>query len=163
MTMKTILPVALVASALAVGGWWLWSQRGDRYDYAAEFEDLPAAEASADWRLADFAGQPRDVAEQALGRPFNCELALHSTRCRYAAGVEVVYIDQRADWITIRFPYGRHPLDAAALERLGLPSTPPSAEDESSLRWNALPGLHEVQIVGDENGVRFARIKVRHG
>lgn len=162
MNKRLAMRVAL-AAALAIGGWWLWSSRGGSYDYAAKFENLPEADASADWRLADFAGKPRETAEQALGRPFNCESALHSTRCRYPAGVEVVYIDERADWITIRFPYGRHPLDAAALQRLGLPPTRPSAEDEHSLLWRALPGLQEVQIVGDENGVRFARIKVRHG
>jgi hypothetical protein len=161
--MKTILPAVLVLVALAAGGWWLWSQRDSGYDYAAKFENLPAADASADWRLADFAGKPRDEAEQALGRPFGCEPALHSTRCRYAAGVEVVYIEERADWITIRFPYGRHALNATALQRLGLPAQAPSAEDEHSLLWTGLPGLHDVHIVGDRNGVLYARIRVRHG
>jgi hypothetical protein len=161
--MKTILPAVLVLAALAAGGWWLWSQSDGGYDYGAKFENLPDADPSAEWRLADFAGKPRDAAEQALGRPQACEAALHSTRCRYAGGVEVVYIEERADWITIRFPYGRHPLNAAALQRLGLPALAPSAEDEHSLLWTGLPGLHDVHIVGDENGVLYARIRVRHG
>lgn len=160
--MKKIIPVVLVAMALCAGGWWLWSQLGG-YDYETAFENLPAVDPSAHWPLADFAGRPRAEAEQVLGRPYGCEVALHSQRCRYPAGVEVVYIEDQADWITISFPYGRHALNAEALQRLGLPAEPPALEDEHSLTWRDLPGLHDVQIVGDENGVLYARIRVRHG
>ena len=160
--MNKFLSAALLLTALAAGSWWLWSQR-DGYDYEAAFEHLPEADPSADWRLADFAGKPREQAEQALGRPYGCESALHSERCRYPNGIEIVYIDGRADWVTIRFPYGRHPLNADALQRLGLPVQTPSAEDEHSLSWTGLPGLQSVRIVGDENGVLYARVRVRHG
>jgi hypothetical protein len=158
--MNKIIP-AFLAAAVGLGGWWLWSQRGG-YDYEAAFENLPAADPSADWPLADFAGKPREQAEGVLGRAQGCEPSLHSERCRYAGGVEIVYIDDRADWITISFPYGSHVLDADALLRLGLPARAPSEQDEHSLIWHELPGLAMVQIVGDENGVLFARVKVRH-
>lgn len=160
--MRKILPLVLLLAVLCGGGAWLWSQRAG-YDYEAAFEALPAADPSADWPLADFAGKPRVEAERVLGRPHGCEPALYSERCRYPAGIEVVYIDDRADWITIAFPYGRHPLTAEALQRLGLPVQAPSEEDEHSLTWRALPGLETVQIVGDDNGVLYARIRVRHG
>lgn len=160
--MNKLIPVVLVLAALCVGGWWLWSQR-DHYDYEAAFENLPAVDPSANWPLADFAGKPRAEAERVLGRPYGCEAALHSQRCRYPAGVEIVYIEDRADWITINFPYGRDALSAEVLLRLGLPAQAPAQEDEHSLIWRGLPGLHDVQIVGDENGVLYARIRVRHG
>lgn len=160
--MKRLLPAVLMLAVLAAGGWWLWSQREGGYDYEAKFEPLPESDPAADWPLADFAGKPRGDAEQVLGRPYGCERALHSERCRYAGDIEVVYINGHADWITIRFPYGRHALNADAVQRLGLPARPPSVEDENSLRWTGLPGLQDVHIVGDDNGVLYARIRVRH-
>ncbi|MFC4253646.1 hypothetical protein [Sinimarinibacterium flocculans] len=160
--MNKIVSIVVLLVALCAGGVWMWSQRSG-YDYEAAFENLPAADSAADWPLADFAGKPREEAERVLGRPLGCEAALHSRRCRYAAGVEVVYIDDHADWITIGFPYGRYPLDAQALQRLGLPVQPPTEEDAHSLVWRELPGLQLIRLVGDENGALYARIQVSHG
>ncbi|MEQ1440335.1 hypothetical protein AAG565_13330 [Fontimonas sp. SYSU GA230001] len=159
-----ILVVGIVAAVLA---WRYGVGRGDRYDYAAAFENLPEdTGATPDLDVRAFAGQPRANAEAVLGQPQSCERALDSERCGYANGVEVIYIDGRADWLTVPLGYGRHPLDAATLARLGLPVTEPTQSDAQNeaqrLVWRDLAGLREVQMIGDANGALFARIKVRH-
>ncbi|MFA5941653.1 MAG: hypothetical protein WC809_20075 [Sinimarinibacterium sp.] len=159
-----ILVVALLGLAL---GWWYWVGRGDRYDYEAAFEHLPeAGSTTADIDIRAFAGKPRAEAENALGRPQACDRSLYSERCGYANGVEVVYIDGQADWLTVPLGYGRHPLAAETLARIGLPVTEPAqAEAQGEARrlvWRDLAGLREVQMIGDGNGALFARVKVRH-
>lgn len=153
--------VAVVALAL---GWWYWSSRGDGFDYEAAFENLPEAEsATADIDIRTFAGKPRTEAETALGRPQSCARSLYSERCGYANGVEVVYIEGRADWFTVPLGYGRHPLVPDTLARLGLPVAEPAQAEPQRLVWLDHAGLREIQMIGDDNGALFARVKVRHG
>ncbi len=159
--MKHLAIVGLLAAAAALA-YWLWTAREDGYDYETAFERLPESDPAADLQLSGFAGKPRAEAETALGRPYRCELALHSERCVYANGIEIVYIDGVADWITVSFSYGRYALAPDILSRLGLPAAVPDEEGINHLRWTRVPGVRDVQVVGDENGALFARIRVAH-
>lgn len=164
---KKAVGILVVAAAAVALGWWYWSGRGDGYDYEAAFENLPQAEgAAADIDVRAFAGRPRGEAESVLGRPQSCARSQHSERCGYANGVEVVYIEGRADWLTLPLGYGRHPLAPETLARLGLPVAEPAQVEVQGeaqrLVWRDLSGLREVQMIGDGNGALFARVKVRH-
>lgn len=160
----TGIVAAVVLAASGLGLWW-WLARSDGFDYEAAFENLPESAdiAAAPVRLGAFAGKRRDEAEAVVGKPYDCEQSLYSERCRYPQGVEIVYIDGRADWITVSLGYGRHPLAAETLQQLGIPAAPPQQADAHRLRWNQLPGLRELELVGDDNGAMYARIKVIHG
>ncbi|MDP9140426.1 MAG: hypothetical protein M3O62_06495, partial [Pseudomonadota bacterium] len=146
----------------------IWWARDAGFDYEAAFEQIPEADGPVAplVNLSSFAGKPRAEAEQALGASQACQVALHSTRCNYANRVEVVYIDGRADWITVSFPYGRYTLEPRTLGLLGLPVSEPQTVDASQsawqMSWTGIKGLRSLQMVGDENGALFARIKVSH-
>ncbi len=160
---KKAVAALLVATAIGALAWNWWTRSAD-FDYEAAFERIPEAEGPVTplVNLPGFAGKPRAEAEQALGASQACQVALHSQRCNYANRVEVVYIDGRADWITVSFPYGRYPLEPRSLGLLGLPVSEPQAGDENQMNWTDIKGLRSLQMVGDENGALFARIKVSH-
>jgi hypothetical protein len=160
---KQLLGALLVATAIGALAWNWWA-RDAGFDYEAAFEQPAEADGPLPplVQLADFAGKPRAEAEQALGASQACQIALHSERCNYANRIEVVYIDGRADWITVSFPYGRYALEPRTLGLLGLPVSEPQGGDEKQMSWTAIKGLRSLQLVGDENGVLFARIKVSH-
>lgn len=157
------IAIAVLLVAVAAAAYWLWIGREHAYDYEAAFENLPVFDPAADLPLGAFAGKPRAEAETVLGRPYGCESALHSERCRYPDGVEVVYIDGLADWITVSFGYGRYALSQDILGHLGLPAAAPDEEGVNHLRWTRIKGLRDVQVVGDENGALFVRVRVKHG
>lgn len=162
---RVLIGALLAVAALAAAAWAIWL-RGDGFDYEAAFEQIPEAGDGLSGpplvRLAQFAGKPRAEAEQVLGAAQSCEPALDSERCNYANRIEVVYIDGKAAWITVQFAYGRYPFAAEALQLLDLPASDPQSGDEYQMQWNDIAGLRSLQLVGDENGARFARIKVSH-
>lgn len=162
---RVLIGGLLALAVVAAAAWAIWL-RGDGFDYEAAFERIPEAGDGLSGpplvRLAQFAGKPRAEAESLLGAAQACEHALHSERCSYANRIEVVYIEGRADWITVSFPYGRYPFAAEALQLLDLPVSEPEGGDEHQMLWSGIAGIRSLQIVGDENGARFARIKVSH-
>ncbi|HEY0973689.1 MAG TPA: hypothetical protein VGE57_04295 [Solimonas sp.] len=158
-TAAVLVVVALVLIAAVL--WWLrLPVEHDSFDYAAAFEQTPAASAGAGVDVLALAGRSPEEIERLLGPVAECEQALHSRRCRYAQSpVEIVFIAERADWFTIPV-YGQDlMLDERSLARFGLPSAPATEVDAMQSVWRDLAGLKEVRLVGDENGVRFARIK----
>lgn len=157
--------VAAIVLAISGLGFWWWLARSDDFDYEAAFENLPetAELVAAPVPLGDFAGKPRSEAESVVGKPYDCDQSLYGERCRYPQGIEIVYVDGRADWITVSFGYGRHPLAPETLQQLGLAVAPQQQTNPHRLRWTQLPGLRELELVGDDNGAIYARIKVIHG
>ena len=152
--------VAVVVAALL----WQRNTPHDDYDYARAFEqpaDTGAMAVQID--VTAFAGAPRAKAEEVLGAPQRCEAALASERCRYARGVEVVYIEDKADWITVQLSYGRYALEPSTLASVGLPVAEPSITTQHELIWSGHAGFKSVQLVGDENGAMYLRIKALHG
>lgn len=152
------------------GAWYLWQRApaptvaaDDAFDYDRAFDrERLESERAPLWLVRDFAGHTRAEAEIVLGQPWQCAAALESVRCAYANDVEVVYIADRADWLTLRFEYGRYALEPALLNLLGLKAARPDRQDAVSMTWAPLGGWRQLQIVGDDNGALFARIKVSH-
>jgi hypothetical protein len=156
--------LGIVAGLLVIGlaVWWSMRPAADRFDYAAAFEQ-PTASPVAAGDVVDvkaLAGRTEEEVAALLGAPAQCEKALHSRRCSYAqAPVEIVFIDGRADWMTIRVYDSELPLLPDALARFGLPVSEPAESDLHQSIWREIAGLKEVRLVGDENGVMYVRIK----
>lgn len=158
------LSAVIVLAILAALGWWRWGRpvvKPDDYDYAAAFERAAADSRAAVIDIPALAGKTRAQLQALLGAAEHCETSLYSSRCRYAPGnTEIVFIDGKADWITVN-DLGETPFAAAALGRIGLGETPPDRRENSELIWNNLDGLREVRVVGDGEHVEFIRIKAK--
>lgn len=165
---QAMLGAAVLVVVLA-GGWWLFSRTpggetpadGDDFDYAAAFESLDPGSTAPLFRIVEVAGKTEAEVAAALGPPWNCESTLYSRRCSYAPGsTEVVYIDGRADWLTVN-ALGEAPLDDAILMRIGLKAAKPSSANDEERVWTDLAGLRELRAVGSAQRVEFLRIKVK--
>lgn len=152
----------------AAAGWWFTRMPGgevpadgDDYDYAAAFESLDPGSTAPLFRIADVAGKAEADVAAVLGPPWNCESSLHSRRCSYAPGsTEVVYIDGKADWLTVT-ALGESPLDDALLMRIGLKAAKPGSASDEERVWSDLAGLREVRAYGTPERAQFLRIKVK--
>lgn len=151
--------VAIVLLVLAIR--WLRTPAADDFDYAAAFERPSAdAVAGAALDLRALAGRTPAEVEAMIGAASDCEDALHSRRCDYAQSpVQIVFIDGRADWFTVRTAGEELPLAPETLARFGLPVSEPQEVTPRENVWRDFAGFREVRMVGDEYGVSYVRIK----
>lgn len=96
-----------------------------------------------------------------LGQPGSCEDIHRARLCRYPPrGDEVMFVRGGADMITVQ-AMGAVAFDEHALHALGLAPASPDHRDEDAIRWESLPGLHEVTVfAAPGNRVRYAYVKV---
>jgi hypothetical protein len=156
--------VVVLVAAVAAALWWsgrAGREAGDDYDYAAAFESLDPASRAPLFRIAEVAGRPEAEVAAVLGPPWQCESSRYSRRCRYAPGAtEVVYIDGKADWLTVT-ALGDAPLDDQLLMRIGLQPAPAGTASDQERVWLTLGGLREVRAYGTPDRAQFLRIKVK--
>ncbi len=120
--------------------------------------EAPAAKLVMD--VMQVVGKSEAEVAALLGEPASCE-AIHRARmCSYPRGDEVMFVAGKADMITVQ-RMGEVRFDEAALVALGLAPAKPDHADEDGIRWESLPGLHEVTLFpGPGNSVRYAYVKV---
>ena len=161
---RSLLLVAALLSLSALVYWLVWGravEHTDDYDYAAAFESLDPGSTAPLFRIADVAGKAEADVAAVLGPSMGCESSLHSRRCRYAPGAtEIVYIDGKADWLTVT-ALGEAPLDDALLQRIGLKAAKAASANDEERVWSGLSGLREVRAYGTPERAQFLRIKVK--
>gem|GEM_PF-4409984 len=152
----------LLVAGVAGAAWWQWSRApADDYDYAAAFESQTPGSTLPLLKIRDVVGKTADELTAVLGPSQNCSTTLYSSRCSYATGrTEVVFIDGKADWITVK-DLRETTFAPAALHRIGLDESKTSDKTDSELIWTGLNGLKEVRIVGDGEHVEFIRVKAK--
>lgn len=159
---KSFALMIVVPLAVAAGWWWHTHRGADRFDYAAVFEKPTTAVQAAS--LADviaIAGKDQAAVSKRLGEPQSCDIGEYSQRCQYnGVGVEITYINGKADWITVPLRSQELPLAATTLAVLGLPQREPDEINEHEDIWRGLAGYREVRLVGNAQGAIYARIKV---
>lgn len=97
----------------------------------------------------------------ALLGPGSCEDIHRARLCRYPPrDDEVMFVRGKADMITVQ-GMGAVIFDDGALAALGLAPAQPEHRDEHAIRWESLPGLHEVTVFpAPGNRVHYAYVKV---
>lgn len=76
----------------------------------------------------------------------------------YKAGaVEIVYINGKADWITITLNNGT--FDKTALGIIGLPEADPATSNQNVMRWKGHEGLLSISLFPKEGGIDYFYIK----
>lgn len=123
--------------------------------------------------LREVLGRGRAEVDEALGANPNCETVSPSgvgkvPKCAYRDGnVEVVFIHDRADWVTVygtdsRAPDGALdlPLDPASLGQLGLVGAP-TGQTPIGIFWKgSVNGVREVSMFGQKGGkVSYVLVK----
>ena len=101
--------------------------------------------------ITKLVGRSREDVKTQLGEPTSCEEIKParvgpSPTCLYNGDtIEVVFINGKADWITVN-GLSKLEFSDAALGSFGLSATKPSFDSPNVLRWTSLPGLHEVSL-----------------
>lgn len=103
----------------------------------------------AAWPIVDLpkiAGSSKDEVSEQLGKPTSCGDSKYGEKCTFEkAKVEIVFINGKADWITIE-AMDNVALDSSALTALGLKPKEFSFADENVMRWDSIPGFIEISI-----------------
>lgn len=95
-----------------------------------------------------------------LGEPQLCEQeSEHKKHCYYNKNMEILYLDERADWIKINkinnISYGKE-----ALALLDLSISKPTLQNNYVMTWTkAIRGIHEVSIFGAKGMVSAIHVK----
>jgi hypothetical protein len=105
------------------------------------------------------AGKTQKDVATVLGEPTTCETVKQGKKCFFKLGeTEVVFISGKADWITVE-ALDTAPYSDEALPLLGLEKGTAAFSNESTMRWETIPGLLEVSIFPGQGGVDYAYIK----
>lgn len=119
------------------------------------------AEASSVVDIPKIAGQRmKQVGELLKAKP-TCAKNKRGTKCDYNdSRIEIIFIDGKADWITVN-GLEQVPFTDAAIVRLGFSEKSPVFRSPVVKRWNGLPGVLEVSIFKGQIGTDYAYIKVK--
>ena len=93
-----------------------------------------------------------------LGQPEECGETYQGTRCRYRDGIEITFIDGRADWIQVA-PEGEIPFEPRAIRHLGLLTVPPAIRNPFRMHWIGHHGLEVVTVLGSGHYVALFQVQ----
>ena len=105
-------------------------------------------------------GKTQAQVSNVLGKPTKCSKSKYGSKCSYSVGeTEIVFINGKADWITIE-GIDNIPFNSQALKSIGISPIKPSFKNNFTLRWSSIQGLREVSIFKGEKNSDYAYIKV---
>jgi hypothetical protein len=114
-------------------------------------EPLPAPTSPLLFDVFKLAGATKARAEAVLGEPSRCEFQSYGQDCSFArTGVEIVFRNGKADWITI--PAVGVPFAAGSIASIGLAPARPAFSNENVIRWKEIQGLLEVSLFPGRGG-----------
>lgn len=94
-----------------------------------------------------------------LGKPSDEEKTKYGPKFSYRENqIEIVFIHDRADWITIT-PITKIVFGRAAIAALGLKDAPPKFESTEVIRWEPYDTFYSISIFNSEGKVWYAYIK----
>jgi len=94
------------------------------------------------------AGKSQAVVASILGDPDRCETIKHdwvktADKCYYGAKVNIVYVEEKADWIAL---FVDAPYSPKALSMIGIAPPKPTFANRHVIRWNNIENLREVSM-----------------
>ena len=111
--------------------------------------------------IRTIAGKAAADVSKVLGKPTGQEKTKYGPKSIYKDGkIEVVFINGKADWITVS-GMSNVPFDANAIEALGLPPETPDLRNAIVVAWEPHSLYYSVLIFSDTKGkVFYAYIRV---
>ncbi len=109
--------------------------------------------------VTKIAKQPKDVVDAYLGTPnFHETISPSNAPCpceKYSykeSNIEIVFMNNKADWITV-YKMNEIKYDSASiLKALGLKYTTPFLQDDYVIKWNDFDGFDQLSAFGDGKG-----------
>jgi len=109
--------------------------------------------------LPTIIGKTQPEAEKIIGDPAGCNQSKYGLQCTYnLAEMEIVYIDGKADWITVE-AMDDSQFEPAAMLRLGLDLGEPSFKSDFILRWEPAGDLLSVSLFKGAQNADYAYVK----
>ena len=109
--------------------------------------------------VTKIAGKSLGEVNKIIGVATKCIDSKYGKKCTYAlAETEIVYINGKADWITVE-GIDDIPFDSAAIESIGLPTIKPTFKNSFTIRYSGIAGLREVSLFKGSNNSDYAYIK----
>lgn len=106
--------------------------------------DIRAIAAHAEVETHPHLGKPTDTKSVKIN-------GKNYPKCSYKDGaVEIVYINGKADWITITLKNGT--FDKTALGIIGLPIADPTFSSQNVLRWENYEGIRDLSLFSKPDG-----------
>lgn len=122
------------------------------------FAGLVQAEPVVD--VTKIAGKSEAEVANFLGKSISCEKIKQGKKCKYKkAETEIVFIQGKADWITIE-GLDHIPFTNAALVTIGLKESRPVFSNNFTKRWEWIEGIRAVSLFKGESSSDYAYIKV---
>ncbi|PKN07740.1 MAG: hypothetical protein CVU73_09980 [Deltaproteobacteria bacterium HGW-Deltaproteobacteria-8] len=117
--------------------------------------DIPLIAGKNEASVAKILGKPKGSEKTKFGPKKIYKLSL-------GGKVEVVYIQGKADWITVTPGVGTLvSFGPEAIRMVGLPSATPSFHNKATIRWSNVNGLLEISIFPAGKNVFYWYIKAR--
>lgn len=111
--------------------------------------------------LSKIAGRAVKEVEKLLGPPTETSKTEKGPKRIYKEGsIEVVYINEKADWFTVT-PTKKIPFNKDALKELGLEAPPPTFSNEHVIRWEPHKDYQSISIFPGPNGIDFIYIMTK--
>lgn len=105
------------------------------------------------------AGKSKIEVSELIGAPENCTSIRQGDKCAYVkAETEIVFIDGKADWITIEGLDDQEFADAT-IELLGFQSKRASFSNDFVKKWEPIEGLISASLFKGSSGADYAYIK----
>jgi len=112
---------------------------------------LAAAAERVNVPLAAISNRSSNQVSEILGNEVNVQQTKHGVKKYYRAGIDIVFINGRSDWITIpglNAVYGSESLNVLGLGRLD-----PKFSNEHVIRWTGIKGYVEISAFPGRNGL----------
>ncbi|GAB1071120.1 MAG: hypothetical protein SAqTSA_12160 [Shewanella algae] len=111
--------------------------------------------------ITKLAGKEESQVAKIFGKPANCTEIKYGKKCSYTkANLEVVFINKKADWITIE-DIDHIPFNKDVLLSIGISPTDPNFSNDFTLRWNSIKGLKEVSVFKGIKNCDYIYIKTK--
>lgn len=118
---------------------------------------IHASEAVID--VPSFVGKTKLETSKIIGEPTSCSPSKYGEKCLFdKAETEIVFIEDRADWITIE-GIDDIPFTEDTIKSLGFSTHKPSFSNSFTMRWDSIDNLISVSIFKGGTNSDYAYIK----
>lgn len=108
--------------------------------------------------VTKIAGKSQKEVATYLGKETACAKNKYGKKCTYKKDTEIVFINGKADWITINH-MSKTPFTTSALLLLGLKEENPSFKNSYTFRWERIQDLRSISIFKGASTIDYIYIQ----